>query len=616
MYWIIPGNKCIRKKSYGQSSGVLSDRRLIVNNNTADKIDYNSNKFRVFASYIYPHRKDFVIDMLLSLSIAVIDLIFPYISRETMKVLLPKQMFKAFFLVMGLMLGAYLLRAVFQYFVTIIGHRMGTAVEADMRRDVFKHMQSLSYSFFDHNRTGILLGRVTNDLFEIVELAHHGPENILTCGITIIGAVVILLFINPKLTLVLILMLPVCLIYGARQRMAMQNANRKVKARTGEINAAIESGISGIRTSKAFANESAENKKFDQANEAFKQSRVDFYKAMGRFHAGVEGTVGLMQVAVITAGGYLIMKDQLNYVDLITFTLYVSIFTSPIRKLMQFMEIYSQGMAGFDRFLELMRTRPEIEDAPDAEELGQVKGEITFEHVDFSYDDGTEVLKDIELKIEPGELLAVVGSSGAGKTTLCHLIPRFYDVTGGRIFVDGKDVRALTQESLRRNIGIIQQDVFLFAGTVMDNIRYGRPDASDREVWEAAKKAEIHEDIMKMPQGYDSFVGERGIVLSGGQKQRISIARVFLKNPPILILDEATSALDSVTEQKIQKSLDKLSRGKTSIVIAHRLSTVKHADEIILIENCRILEQGTREELLKKQGEYARLEKAQELGRR
>jgi len=587
-----------------------------VNNNTADKIDYNSNKFRVFASYIYPHRKDFVIDMLLSLSIAVIDLIFPYISRETMKVLLPKQMFKAFFLVMGLMLGAYLLRAVFQYFVTIIGHRMGTAVEADMRRDVFKHMQSLSYSFFDHNRTGILLGRVTNDLFEIVELAHHGPENILTCGITIIGAVVILLFINPKLTLVLILMLPVCLIYGARQRMAMQNANRKVKARTGEINAAIESGISGIRTSKAFANESAENKKFDQANEAFKQSRVDFYKAMGRFHAGVEGTVGLMQVAVITAGGYLIMKDQLNYVDLITFTLYVSIFTSPIRKLMQFMEIYSQGMAGFDRFLELMRTRPEIEDAPDAEELGQVKGEITFEHVDFSYDDGTEVLKDIELKIEPGELLAVVGSSGAGKTTLCHLIPRFYDVTGGRIFVDGKDVRALTQESLRRNIGIIQQDVFLFAGTVMDNIRYGRPDASDREVWEAAKKAEIHEDIMKMPQGYDSFVGERGIVLSGGQKQRISIARVFLKNPPILILDEATSALDSVTEQKIQKSLDKLSRGKTSIVIAHRLSTVKHADEIILIENCRILEQGTREELLKKQGEYARLEKAQELGRR
>lgn len=587
-----------------------------MNNNTADKIDYNSNKFRVFASYIYPHRKDFVIDMLLSLSIAVIDLVFPYISRETMKVLLPKQMFKAFFLVMGFMLGAYLLRAVFQYFVTIIGHRMGTAVEADMRRDVFKHMQSLSYSFFDHNRTGILLGRVTNDLFEIVELAHHGPENILTCGITIIGAVVILLFINPKLTLVLILMLPVCLIYGARQRMAMQNANRKVKARTGEINAAIESGISGIRTSKAFANESAENKKFDQANEAFKQSRVDFYKAMGRFHAGVEGTVGLMQVAVITAGGYLIMKGQLNYVDLITFTLYVSIFTSPIRKLMQFMEIYSQGMAGFDRFLELMRTRPEIEDAPDAEELGQVKGEITFEHVDFSYDDGTEVLKDIELKIEPGELMAVVGSSGAGKTTLCHLIPRFYDVTRGKILVDGKDVRGLTQESLRRNIGIIQQDVFLFAGTVMDNIRYGRPDASDREVWEAAKKAEIHEDIMKMPQGYESFVGERGIVLSGGQKQRISIARVFLKNPPILILDEATSALDSVTEHKIQESLDKLSRGKTCIVIAHRLSTVRNADEIILIENCRILEQGTREELLKKQGEYARLEKAQELGRR
>ena len=579
------------------------------------KINYNANKLKVFASYIYPHRKDFTMDMLLSVSIAVIDLVFPYISRKTMNVLLPRHLFRTFFLVMGIMLAAYLLRAVFQYFVTIIGHRMGTAVEADMRRDVFNHMQSLSYSFFDHNRTGILLGRVTNDLFEIVELAHHGPENILTCGITIVGAMVILLFINPKLTFVLILLLPVCLIYGGRQRIAMQEANRKVKARTGEINAAIESGISGIRTSKAFANESAENKKFDQANEAFKMSRVEFYKAMGRFHAGVEGTVGLMQVAVITAGGYLIMKSQLDFVDLITFTLYVSIFTTPIRKLMQFMEIYSQGMAGFDRFLELMRTKPEIEDAPDAIQLENVKGEITFDHVDFSYDDGTEVLKDIQVRIVPGEMLAVVGSSGAGKTTLCHLIPRFYDVTGGRILVDGKDIRTLTQESLRRNIGIIQQDVFLFAGTVMDNIRYGKPDAEDWEVWEAAQKAEIHEDIMNMPQGYDSFVGERGIVLSGGQKQRISIARVFLKNPPILILDEATSALDSVTERKIQESLDKLSQGKTCIVIAHRLSTVKNADEIILIENNQILEQGTREELLKKQGEYAKLEKAQELSR-
>ncbi len=578
-----------------------------------DTKNYEAGRLKVFASYIYPHRKEFATDMLLSLSIALIDLIFPYISRNAMRVLLPGKLFQAFFLVMGIMTAAYLLRAVFQYYVTVIGHRMGTLVEADMRRDVFNHMQSLSYSFFDHNRTGILLGRVTNDLFEIVELAHHGPENILTCGITIIGAIIILLFINYKLALILMVMLPVCIIFGGRQRIAMQNANRKVKVRTGEINAAIESGISGIRTSKAFANEAAENEKFNRANEAFKQSRVEFYKAMGRFGAGVEATVGLMQVAVITAGGYLIMKDQMNYVDLITFTLYVSTFTMPIRKLMQFMEIYTQGMAGFDRFLELMRTRPEIEDAPNALELTDIKGEIVFDHVDFSYDDETEVLKDIRIRIVPGELLAVVGSSGAGKTTLCHLIPRFYDVTGGRVLVDGNDVRDLTQESLRRNIGIIQQDVFLFAGTVMDNIRYGRPDATDQEVWEAAKKAEIHDDIMKMPQGYYTFVGERGIVLSGGQKQRISIARVFLKNPPILILDEATSALDSLTEQKIQKSLDKLSRGKTCIVIAHRLSTVKNADEIVLIENCRILEQGTREELLAKQGEYAKLEKAQEL---
>ena len=581
----------------------------------AKKIDYNAHKLKVFSAYIRPHKKEFATDMLLSVLIALIDITFPYISRETMRFYLPQSMFRAFFTVMGIMLAAYLLRAVFQYFVTVIGHGMGTLVEADMRRDVFNHMQSLSYSFFDHNRTGILLGRVTNDLFEIVELAHHGPENILTCGITIIGAVSILVFINARLSLILIILLPICIAFGARQRIAMQNANRKVKARTGEINAAIESGISGIRTSKAFANEAAEDEKFNQANEAFKKSRVEFYKAMGRFGAGVEGTVGLMQVAVITAGGYLIMKGQMNYVDLITFTLYVSTFTTPIRKLMQFMEIYTQGMAGFDRFLELMRTEPEIQDAPDALELKDVKGEILFDHVDFSYGDGTEVLKDIQIRIAPGELKAIVGSSGAGKTTMCHLIPRFYDVTGGKVLVDGKDVRSLTQESLRRNIGIIQQDVFLFAGTVMDNIRYGRPDASDKEVWEAARKAEIHDDIMKMPRGYYTYVGERGIVLSGGQKQRISIARVFLKNPPILILDEATSSLDSVTEQKIQKSLDKLSQGKTCIVIAHRLSTVKNADEIILIENCRILEQGTREELLEKQGEYAKLEKAQELSR-
>ena len=580
-----------------------------------EKIDFNRSKLSVFAAYIRPHRGAFAVDMGLSVAVALVDLIFPLVSRWSMQALLPQGLFRAFFSVMSIVFLAYLLRAWFMYLVTVIGHRMGTMVEADMRRDVFMHMQDLSYSFFDRNRTGVLLGRVTNDLFEIVELAHHGPESILTCSMTILGALVILLTVNWKLTLVLLLLLPACVLFSMRQRINMQKANQEVKKKTGEINAAIESGISGIRTSKAFANETAEDEKFQKANEAFKNSRVGFYRAMGLFNAGVEAAVGLMQVAVVTMGGYLIMKGNMDYVDLITFTLYVSTFTAPIRKLMQFMEIYTSGMAGFDRFLELMRTKPEIEDAPDARELDiqKVRGEVVFDHVSFHYQDGTQVLDDVTLTIQPGEKFALVGPSGGGKTTMCHLIPRFYDVSRGRILVDGNDVRSLTQESLRRSIGIIQQDVFLFAGTVMDNIRYGRPDATDEEVVRAAVLSKIHEDIMQMPDGYETFVGERGIVLSGGQKQRVSIARVFLKNPPILILDEATSALDSVTEGEIQQSLDELSRGKTCIVIAHRLSTVFDADRIAVVEDRHIAEQGTRGELLALNGIYAGLEKAQSL---
>ncbi len=577
------------------------------------KKDFTKSDLSIFISYMLPHKKLFALDMFLSALIAFIDLSFPYITRKAMNSLLPQKMYAAFFAVMAAVLAAYLLRAFFQYKVTVIGHGYGTLVEADMRSDVFAHMQRLSYSFFDRNRTGVLLGRVTNDLFEIVELAHHGPENILTCSLTIVGALIILLFINPRLTLVLLVLLPVAIYCTMRQRLNMRRANREVKKKTGEINAAIESGISGIRTSKAFANEQVEEDKFEAANENFRKSKADYYKAMGLFMGSMEATIGLMQAAVIAVGGIMLMNGTLNLVDLLTFTLYVSTFTTPVRKLAQFMEIYTQGTAGFSRFLEIMRTEPEIQDAPDAVEIKDVKGRITYDHVSFHYDDGADVLKDINVTVEPGATLALVGSSGGGKTTMCHLLPRFYDVSEGAVRIDGMDVRKITQESLRRHIGIIQQDVFIFAGTIMENIRYGRPDATDKEVINAAIRAEIHDEIMAMPDGYQTFVGERGVILSGGQKQRVSIARVILRQPPILILDEATSALDSVTERKIQESLDLLSAGRTCIVIAHRLSTVRSADQIAVIENQGISEIGTRKDLLARNGIYAALEKAQEM---
>ena len=575
--------------------------------------DFTKSDLSIFISYMLPHKKLFALDMFLSALIAFIDLSFPYITRKAMNSLLPQKMYAAFFAVMAAVLAAYLLRAFFQYKVTVIGHGYGTLVEADMRSDVFAHMQRLSYSFFDRNRTGVLLGRVTNDLFEIVELAHHGPENILTCSLTIVGALIILLFINPRLTLVLLVLLPVAIYCTMRQRLNMRRANREVKKKTGEINAAIESGISGIRTSKAFANEQVEEDKFEAANENFRKSKADYYKAMGLFMGSMEATIGLMQAAVIAVGGIMLMNGTLNLVDLLTFTLYVSTFTTPVRKLAQFMEIYTQGTAGFSRFLEIMRTEPEIQDAPDAVEIKDVKGRITYDHVSFHYNDGADVLKDINVTVEPGTTLALVGSSGGGKTTMCHLLPRFYDVSEGAVRIDGMDVRKITQESLRRHIGIIQQDVFIFAGTIMENIRYGRPDATDKEVINAAIRAEIHDEIMAMPDDYQTFVGERGVILSGGQKQRVSIARVILRQPPILILDEATSALDSVTERKIQESLDFLSAGRTCIVIAHRLSTVRSADQIAVIENQGISEIGTRKDLLARNGIYAALEKAQEM---
>ena len=552
----------------------------------------------VFFSYFRPHRGMFALDMACAVTVAVIDLVFPWVSRYSMERLLPQKLYAAFFAVMAAVVAAYALKAALYYVITVVGHRMGLLVEADMRADVFRHMQSLSFSYFDRNRTGALMSRVTNDLFDITELAHHGPEDIVISVLTIAGALAVII--------------PVFIAYTLSQRVRMKKAGNEVKRKTAEINAAIESGISGIRTAKAFANEDAESEKFAASNEKYKSAKTEYYRAMGLFMSGIEFSMGILQVAVVAAGGALIMRGRMDYIDLVTFTLYVSTFVTPIRKLANFSEVYVQGTAGFSRFLELMRTEPDIRDAPDARELGAVRGDIEYRNVSFSYAGTAQpVLRNVSLHISPGECLAVVGPSGGGKTTLCQLLPRFYDVTEGAVLLDGADVRSVTQESLRRSIGIIQQDVFLFAGTIRDNIRYGRPDATDAEVVAAAVRAEIHSEIMEMPDGYDSYVGERGVMLSGGQKQRISIARVFLKNPPVLILDEATSALDSVTEARIQRALDALAVGRTSIIIAHRLSTVHNADRIAVVENEGIAELGTRAELMEKNGIFAALYNAQ-----
>ena len=457
------------------------------------------------------------------------------------------------------------------------------------------------------------MSHIPSDLFDVTELAHHGPENLLICGLTFFGSMIVMLTINWRLALALAAVLGLTLWFTIAQRVRMKKANLEVKRKTGEIYAAIESSISGIRTAKAFANEEKESEKFDAANALFRGAKVEYYRAMAGFMSGMEFSSGIAQVVVIAVGGLLIMGGSMDYVDLITFSLYISVFINPIRRLTQFSEIYMQGMAGFTRFLEVMNTEPAVTDAPDAKELGDVRGEVEYRDVSFAYSNGVPVLEHINLRIEPGRTLALVGPSGGGKTTLVSLLPRFYDVTGGAVLVDGEDVRAVTQASLRRQIGVIQQEVFMFAGTIRENIRYGRPDATDAEIVEAAVRAQIHDEIMQMPDGYDSYIGERGIMLSGGQKQRLSIARVFLKNPRVLILDEATSALDTVTEQRIQASLDELSRGRTGIIIAHRLSTVRNADHIAVVENEHIVEYGTHDELIAKDGVYAKLCAAQKL---
>lgn len=565
---------------------------------------------REFVRYYRPYWKLFAWDLLCALMIAAVDLLFPLASRYGMQQLLPANAYGAFFVLMGLLVAAYLIRAGFQYVVGYWGHVLGVYMEADMRRDLFRHLQKLSFKFYDKNRTGQLMSRVVNDLFEVVELAHHGPEDLFISLVTLIGAFVILLTIQWKLALIVFLLVPLIVWFTAWRRVRMSNASRKVKEQTAVINADIESSISGVRVAKAFTNEGYEIQKFEAGNGQYRHAKKGFYRQMGIFTAGMDFLTSIMNVVVIAFGGFLIMQGGFDYIDLVTFSLYISTFLQPIRRLSTFVEQYMVGMAGFRRFRTLMEEEPDIVDEPGAIELDTVKGTIDFEQVTFSYDEGVRVLKDLSLHIPAGEKLALVGPSGGGKSTLCHLIPRFYEPESGRIAVDGQDIRRITLRSLREQVGIVQQEVMLFAGTILDNIRYGRLDATDEEVMEAARLAEIHEDILAMPQGYQTYVGERGILLSGGQKQRISIARIFLKNPPILILDEATSALDTVTEAHIQRAFDKLAQGRTTLVIAHRLSTIRNADKIVYIDTQGIREQGTHAELMERGGLYARLYEA------
>jgi len=563
---------------------------------------------REFAAFYKPHMRMFLLDMTCASVISLVDILFPVFTRKVLYDYIPNQLMRTFTLMACLMLVMFLIRTTAQWLVTYLGHVMGVHIEADMRAAIFEHMQKLGFSFYDKNRTGLLMSRVTNDLFEITELAHHGPEDLFISFVTLTGAFIVLWGIQWKLALVLMVSVPLIVIFVAMRRSRMMKVSRAVKQRTAAINAEIESSISGIRVAKAFGNEAEEIRKFSECTGRYVEAKSGYYKVMASFFSGTELMMNLMSLSVICVGSYLIMKEQMDIATLVTFNMYVASVQSPIRKLTQFTEQFTQGMAGFQRFRAIMHETPDITDSPEAKPLESVRGEIEFKDVTFTYDKEKEVvLEHVNLHIRPGEMLALVGPSGGGKSTLCQLIPRFYETTAGSITVDGQDIRDVKLADLRANIGIVQQDVFLFAGTILENIRYGKPSATMDEVIEAAKLAEIHEDIMRMPSGYDTIVGERGIMLSGGQKQRVSIARIFLKNPRVLILDEATSALDTATERKIQAAFDRLAKGRTTLVIAHRLSTIKNADEIIVIGEHGILERGTHAELVAQGGVYADL---------
>ena len=567
------------------------------------------NTIKKFIHYYGPYKAVFFIDLICAAVISLVDLAYPQILRTMTKTLFTQDkdiILHVLPVIAASLFVMYIVQSLCKYYVTCQGHMMGAKMERDMRRELFDHYQELSFSYYSRNNSGQMMSKLVSDLFDISEFAHHGPENLFISLVKIVGAFIFLVFINKKLALPLILLVIVMFVFSFRQNAKMQETFMENRRKIGDVNASLQDTLSGIRVVQSFANEDIERVKFKKSNEAFLVSKRDNYHCMGSFMSSNLFFQGMMYLVTLVYGGYLIAQGEMQTADLAMYALYIGIFISPIQILVELVEMMQKGLSGFRRFLDVMETESEIRDADNAAELTDVKGHVRYDHVSFHYnDDETPVLSDISIDIPAGKSIALVGPSGSGKTTICSLLPRFYDVTGGSITVDGKDIRGLTLKSLRSQIGMVQQDVYLFDGTIKDNIAYGKPGASDEEIIKAAKCASIHDFIMELPDKYDTYVGERGTRLSGGQKQRISIARVFLKNPPILILDEATSALDNESERWIQKSLEELSKNRTTITIAHRLSTIRDADEIIVITEEGIAERGTHAELLEKNGLYA-----------
>ena len=567
------------------------------------------NTIKKFIHYYGPYKAVFFIDLICAAVISLVDLAYPQILRTMTKTLFTQDkdiILHALPVIAASLFVMYIVQSLCKYYVTYQGHMMGAKMERDMRRELFDHYQELSFSYYSRNNSGQMMSKLVSDLFDISEFAHHGPENLFISLVKIVGAFIFLFFINKKLALPLIILVIVMFVFSFRQNAKMQETFMENRRKIGDVNASLQDTLSGIRVVQSFANEDIERAKFKKSNEAFLISKRDNYHCMGSFMSSNLFFQGMMYLVTLVYGGYLIAQGEMQTADLAMYALYIGIFISPIQILVELVEMMQKGLSGFRRFLDVMETESEIRDADNAAELTDVKGHVRYDHVSFHYsDDETPVLSDISIDIPAGKSIALVGPSGSGKTTICSLLPRFYDVIGGSITVDGKDIRGLTLKSLRSQIGMVQQDVYLFDGTIKDNIAYGKPGASDEEIIKAAKCASIHDFIMELPDGYDTYVGERGTRLSGGQKQRISIARVFLKNPPILILDEATSALDNESERWIQKSLEELSKNRTTITIAHRLSTIRDADEIIVITEDGIAERGTHAELLEKNGLYA-----------